>query len=67
MVEGVRKPSVADGLISEADFDRGIADLHRTAEIDGVFCCTFFKAVGIKQAGEREKELRESVSISSCD
>jgi hypothetical protein len=67
MVEGVRKPSVANGLISEADFDRGIADLHRTAEIDGVFCCTFFMAVGIKLEGEREKELRESVSISSCD
>ncbi len=47
MVEGVRKPSIANGLISEADFDRGIADLYRTAEIDGVFCYTFFKAVGI--------------------
>ena len=49
MVEGVRNSSVANGLISEADFDRGIADLHRTAEIDGVFCYTFFKAAGIKQ------------------
>ena len=49
MVEGVRNSSVANGLISEADFDRGIADLHRTAEIDGVFCYTFFKAVGIKK------------------
>ena len=47
MVEGVRKPAIASGLISEADFDRGIADLYRTAEIDGVFCYTFFKAVGI--------------------
>lgn len=47
MVEGVGKSSVANGLISEADFDRGIADLYRTAEIDGVFCYTFFKAVGI--------------------
>ena len=47
MVEGVRKPSIANGLISDADFDRGIADLYRTAEIDGVFCYTFFKAVGI--------------------
>jgi len=49
MVEGVRNASVANGLISETDFDRGIADLHRTAEIDGVFCYTFFKAIGIKQ------------------
>lgn len=46
MVEGVRGPSIADGLISEADFDRGIGDLYRTAEIDGVFCYTFFKAFG---------------------
>ncbi len=45
MVEGVRKPSVTNGLMSEADFDRGIADLYRTAELDGVFCYTFFKAV----------------------
>lgn len=47
MVERVRKPSIANGLISEADFDRGIAGLYRTAQIDGVFCYTFFKAVGI--------------------
>lgn len=53
MVEGVRKSSVANGLISEADFDRGIADLHRTAEIDGVFCYTFFKAVGIRHRPQR--------------
>lgn len=46
MVEGVRQPSIAGGLASEADFDRGVADLYRTAEIDGVFCYTFFKAVG---------------------
>jgi ubiquinone/menaquinone biosynthesis C-methylase UbiE len=48
MVEGVRKPAVASGLISEADFDRGVADLYRTAERGGVFCYTFFKAVGIR-------------------
>src|SRR5262249_34410026 len=34
MIEGVRQPSVATGLMSEADFDRGIADLYRTAEDD---------------------------------
>jgi SAM-dependent methyltransferase len=44
MVEGVRTPAVDSGLMSEADFDRGIADLYRTAEADGVFCYTFFKA-----------------------
>ena len=31
-----------------ADFDRGVADLHRTAEADGVFCYTFFKARAVK-------------------
>jgi protein-L-isoaspartate O-methyltransferase len=45
MVEGVRAPAIAAGLMTPADFDRGIADLYRTAEDDGVFCYTFFKAV----------------------
>ncbi len=36
-------------MMSEADWDRGIADLYRTAEPDGVFCYTFFKAVGFKE------------------
>jgi ubiquinone/menaquinone biosynthesis C-methylase UbiE len=53
MVEGVRKPAIANGLMSEADFDRGISDLHRTAEVDGVFCYTFFKAVGKNKPGPR--------------
>jgi SAM-dependent methyltransferase len=48
MVEGVRELSISNGLASEASFDRGIADLYRTAEVDGVFCYTFFKAVGMK-------------------
>jgi hypothetical protein len=30
-----------------ADFDQGIADLYRTAEADGVFCYTFFKASAV--------------------
>lgn len=49
MVAGVRGAAVAAGLISEAEFDRGIRDLDRTAEANGVFCYTFFKAVGIKR------------------
>jgi ubiquinone/menaquinone biosynthesis C-methylase UbiE len=44
MVEGIRKPAIEAGLMSAADFDRGVADLYRTAEADGVFCYTFFKA-----------------------
>lgn len=47
MIEGVREPAISHGLIEAADFDRGIADLYKTAERDGVFCYTFFKAMGI--------------------
>ena len=49
MIAGIRRPAVAANLISEADFDRGIADLYRTAEPDGVFCYTFFKARAVKR------------------
>ncbi len=47
MIEGVRQPALEAGLCSPADFDHGIADLHRTAGPDGVFCYTFFKALAI--------------------
>jgi SAM-dependent methyltransferase len=50
MVQGGRHDSIAAGLISEADFDRGINDLRRTAEREGVFCYTFFKAVATKDS-----------------
>jgi SAM-dependent methyltransferase len=50
MVEGVREASLAAGLASPAEFDRGVADLYRTAQADGVFCYTFFKAVAVKPA-----------------
>ena len=46
MIEGVRKPSIEEGIIDPATFDNGIADLYRTAEADGTFCYTFFKATG---------------------
>ncbi|MDB5945810.1 MAG: methylase involved in ubiquinone/menaquinone biosynthesis, partial [Ramlibacter sp.] len=49
MIEGVRQPALEAGLMSEADFDRGVADLHRTAEADGVFCYTFFKARAVRR------------------
>ena len=48
MIEGIRNEVLEEQMMSERDFDQGIADLYRTAEIDGVFCYTFFKAVGIK-------------------
>jgi SAM-dependent methyltransferase len=46
MIEGIREPAIASGLIEPERFDAGVRDLHRTTEPDGVFCYTFFKAVG---------------------
>ncbi len=48
MIEGVREPALATGLIAPETFDAGVRDLHRTTETDGVFCYTFFKGVGKK-------------------
>lgn len=48
MIEGVRESALAAGLIDEATFDRGIEDLCRTTEPDGIFCYTFFKGVAIR-------------------
>jgi hypothetical protein len=45
MIEGVREPAVGAGLIDRGEFDTGVRALRRTAESDGVFCYTFFKAV----------------------
>lgn len=49
MIEGIREPALKAGLADPAAFDGGIRALYRTAESDGVFCYTFFKAVGIKR------------------
>jgi ubiquinone/menaquinone biosynthesis C-methylase UbiE len=46
MIEGVREQAIKSGIIEERVFDQGIRDLYRTAEADGVFCYTFFKATG---------------------
>jgi len=50
MIEGVREAAVRAGMISAARFDEGIRALYRTAEDDGVFCYTFFKAFGRKSS-----------------
>ena len=47
MVAGVRASALEKGLASEAEFDAGIRALERTAQPDGVFCYTFFKAVAV--------------------
>jgi SAM-dependent methyltransferase len=48
MVEGVGGQAVGQGLMDEASWAAGIKDLYRTAEDDGTFCYTFFKAVGLR-------------------
>ena len=47
MIEGVRNAALAAGIVEQTIFDKGIHDLYRTAEADGVFCYTFFKAVAL--------------------
>lgn len=46
MTEGIRESAIRAGIIEQRFFDQGIRDLYRTAEEDGVFCYTFFKAIG---------------------
>jgi len=48
MVEGVRERALAEHLIDEQTWQQGIADLYRTADPDGTFCYTFFKAVATR-------------------
>jgi hypothetical protein len=46
MIAGVRERVVASGNLNPARFDAGVRALERAAAPDGVFCYTFFKAVG---------------------
>jgi ubiquinone/menaquinone biosynthesis C-methylase UbiE len=48
MIEGVRQSALEAGIAEQREFEEGIRDLYRTAEADGVFCYTFFKALGLK-------------------
>ena len=50
MIEGVRQAALEAGLAQGKRFDQGVADLYRTAEADGTFCYTFFKACGRRPA-----------------
>jgi len=49
MIEGVRESALEAALVEEEAFEKGIRDLYGTAEPDGVFCYTFFKAVGVNK------------------
>ncbi|GAA2797882.1 methyltransferase domain-containing protein [Kitasatospora aburaviensis] len=48
MVESVRAEALAAGLTTAEAFDRGIADLRRTAGEGGTFHYTFFKASAVR-------------------
>ena len=58
MVEGVRERAIAAGLSTPDAFDAGTRALHRTAEPDGVFCYTVFKATG-RGTSSRSDPLRD--------
>ncbi len=46
MIEGIRQSAIEAAMMDSGVFDKGIKDLYRTTESDGIFCYTFFKAVG---------------------
>lgn len=48
MIEGIRESAIGAGLLEQRVFQEGVRDLYRTTESDGVFCYTFFKAIGHK-------------------
>jgi ubiquinone/menaquinone biosynthesis C-methylase UbiE len=48
MIEGVQGSAIKAGIVEQQVFEKGIRDLYRTTESDGVFCYTFFKAIGKK-------------------
>lgn len=48
MVEGVGSQSIEKGMIDADTWGKGVRDLYRTTDNDGVFCYTFFKALATK-------------------
>jgi hypothetical protein len=48
MIEGVGPDALQQGIIDRETFEKGIHDLYRTAESDGVFSYTFFKGTATK-------------------
>lgn len=48
MVEGVKDQAIDSGLIDAESWEKGINDLYKTTETDGVFFYNFFKGKGIK-------------------
>ncbi|OPY35575.1 MAG: hypothetical protein A4E35_02401 [Methanoregula sp. PtaU1.Bin051] len=54
MIEGVREQAIDAGLSDPESWDQGIRDLYRTTEPGGMFCYTFFKAIGRKGTEDPE-------------
>lgn len=48
MAAAARDAALQARMIEPSRFDAGIAALHRSAERDGAFCYTFFKAVAVR-------------------
>lgn len=49
MIDGVGNKAIQNGIVDRLTFEKGITDLYRTTEPDGVFSYTFFKGFGIKK------------------
>lgn len=49
MIEGIGDLAISTGIIEPNVFEMGIKGLYRTAKTDGIFCYTFFKAIGKKE------------------
>jgi hypothetical protein len=65
MIEGIREPAIRAGLLDQHIFERGIRDLYRTTEPDGVFCYTFFKAFAEKWRRDRREAAIGRTQIST--
>ena len=48
MVEGVRDAALSLGLMKEAEWEKGIAEMKRAAQPGGTFCYTFFKGTAVR-------------------
>jgi SAM-dependent methyltransferase len=46
MIKGIADMAINQGIIDRLTFEKGIKDLYRTAEADGIFSYTFFKGIG---------------------
>jgi len=49
MIEGIGEKAIQQGIVDRLTFEKGVKDLYRTAESDGVFSYTFFKGFGTKK------------------